>query len=337
MFCKYCGKPLTGTLCSYCGKETTLRKSSSELDRLMAGKAMQVTPKAPPIPDRKPEKTYQQGYDEGYRKGSEAGYSKGTRDSQIACEKKFIVEKAKLQRFAIILCGIVFLLGAVLSGWIFGNIRYTAGYNGGLRAGSEDGHKTGYTEGLTKGKQDGYQEGLTAGRDQAMETLEEEYKRGYLAGYQEAEAAAKAQEQPNIPAMQNTIPRVQQVVPEVTSPPTILYSRKHNNGTKDHPSEPIKKIQARLQQLGYLDDNADGIIGKKTEAAIKEFQKANGLQETGEIDIITYQFLIGEQSAQTTATPVPDSSSSNAALSENVAPAEQQDSQQLSPDMPGQS
>ena len=39
----------------------------------------------------------------------------------------------------------------------------------------------------------------------------------------------------------------------------------------------VRKMQEELITLGYLDSDADGIFGPKTEAAVLAFQKDNGL------------------------------------------------------------
>lgn len=59
--------------------------------------------------------------------------------------------------------------------------------------------------------------------------------------------------------------------------------------------EDVKKIQQRLKDLGYdLGKwDVDGIIGSKTEEAIKAFQEANGLEITGIVDEATLKALEG--------------------------------------------
>ena len=46
----------------------------------------------------------------------------------------------------------------------------------------------------------------------------------------------------------------------------------------------IYKIQNRLTELGYEPGPADGIMGRMTKKAIKNFQKDNDLPPTGKID-----------------------------------------------------
>ena len=43
----------------------------------------------------------------------------------------------------------------------------------------------------------------------------------------------------------------------------------------------VRTIQEKLIRWGYLDGTADGIYGSKTEAAVKLFQKKNGLTADG--------------------------------------------------------
>ena len=46
-------------------------------------------------------------------------------------------------------------------------------------------------------------------------------------------------------------------------------------------SETVKTIQQKLIRWGYLDGTADGIFGSATEAAVKHFQRSNGLSADG--------------------------------------------------------
>ncbi|MBI4488931.1 MAG: peptidoglycan-binding protein [Deltaproteobacteria bacterium] len=49
-------------------------------------------------------------------------------------------------------------------------------------------------------------------------------------------------------------------------------------------TEDIKKLQEALKAKGHDPGPIDGIMGPKTRVAIKAFQKASGLKETGELD-----------------------------------------------------
>jgi len=53
----------------------------------------------------------------------------------------------------------------------------------------------------------------------------------------------------------------------------------------------IYQAQQRLKELGYDPGPLDGVWGKKTERAVKEFQRDNGLSVTGKLDGITKEKL----------------------------------------------
>lgn len=55
--------------------------------------------------------------------------------------------------------------------------------------------------------------------------------------------------------------------------------------------EAVQKIQARLEELGYLDREYDGHYGEYTAQCVSEFQKTNGLEETGIADAQTQRRL----------------------------------------------
>lgn len=48
--------------------------------------------------------------------------------------------------------------------------------------------------------------------------------------------------------------------------------------------ETIKKVQQKLTEQGHDAGQADGVMGPKTQQALKEFQQKNQLQATGKID-----------------------------------------------------
>lgn len=53
----------------------------------------------------------------------------------------------------------------------------------------------------------------------------------------------------------------------------------------------VKKVQTALNKAGYK-VKVDGIIGKETRAAVKDFQKKNGLKATGRLDKATQAKLM---------------------------------------------
>ncbi|MFA6079674.1 MAG: peptidoglycan-binding domain-containing protein [Candidatus Omnitrophota bacterium] len=53
----------------------------------------------------------------------------------------------------------------------------------------------------------------------------------------------------------------------------------------------MRDIQSRLKNAGYYDGEIDGVKGKNTKKAIKEFQKANGLTADGVVGKKTWEAL----------------------------------------------
>lgn len=54
--------------------------------------------------------------------------------------------------------------------------------------------------------------------------------------------------------------------------------------SKYYLSSTVKKVQKKLNKLGYKCGKADGVFGKKTKNVIKKFQKEEGLSVNGNIN-----------------------------------------------------
>ena len=65
----------------------------------------------------------------------------------------------------------------------------------------------------------------------------------------------------------------------------------------------VKQLQQKLNELGYNCGNADGIFGKKTDAAVRNYQKANGLTVDGKVGNMTWSRLFPEPSPEPTPEP----------------------------------
>lgn len=59
-------------------------------------------------------------------------------------------------------------------------------------------------------------------------------------------------------------------------------STKKTSGS--YSSSTVKKVQNKLNSLGYKCGKADGSCGSKTKAAIRKYQKKNGMTVNGKID-----------------------------------------------------
>ena len=73
-------------------------------------------------------------------------------------------------------------------------------------------------------------------------------------------------------------------------------------------SSEVRRLQKRLKELGYYNGSVDGDFGKGTEAAVKAFQKDNGLSADGKAGAKTLEKLysrnaLTKKQANATATP----------------------------------
>lgn len=59
--------------------------------------------------------------------------------------------------------------------------------------------------------------------------------------------------------------------------------------------EKVADVQERLITLEYLEGEADGSFGTATEKAVKTFQGANGITQSGEVDKFTYTVLFSDE------------------------------------------
>ncbi len=94
----------------------------------------------------------------------------------------------------------------------------------------------------------------------------------------------------------------------VTAPPATPTPtpRSLQRGFTD--SEQVRAMQKRLKELGWYSGSADGDFGPATEAAVKAFQKANGLTADGKAGEKTLEKLhsssaVSKKQANATATP----------------------------------
>lgn len=75
--------------------------------------------------------------------------------------------------------------------------------------------------------------------------------------------------------------------------------------------EEVEALQELLIDLGFLDGDADGSFGPATERALKAFQAAAGLEETGIADAETMEALLDPDAPVPTFAPTPEPQSSS--------------------------
>jgi hypothetical protein len=60
--------------------------------------------------------------------------------------------------------------------------------------------------------------------------------------------------------------------------------------------EQIREVQKQLKEAGFNPGPIDGQLGRQTSQAIREYQKDNGLPQTGRLDEPTRELLMAERS-----------------------------------------
>ena len=53
----------------------------------------------------------------------------------------------------------------------------------------------------------------------------------------------------------------------------------------------VVRVQAALMRSGHYQGDIDGLLGESTRAALRAFQKENGIKQTGRMDIETLTLL----------------------------------------------
>lgn len=97
----------------------------------------------------------------------------------------------------------------------------------------------------------------------------------------------------------------------------------------------IFAMQARLYDLGYLTAEYDGMYGEVTAAAVKAFQQANHLQDTGEVDEKTLEVLNSDTAISASEASSQESSSEGSASSEASASSQNEGGESTEPSVAG--
>lgn len=82
----------------------------------------------------------------------------------------------------------------------------------------------------------------------------------------------------------------------------------------------VKALQERLKALGYLEGEADGNFGSKTEQAIRKFQQAKSIKVTGKADAETVKQIMGGEPAAAQPQAEPEQPAENAGAEPQTQP-----------------
>ena len=84
-----------------------------------------------------------------------------------------------------------------------------------------------------------------------------------------------------------------------------LESAKYRLLANGDDGDDVTRLQERLKELGYFDQKATGKFRAKTAQAVKDFQKTNGMDITGQADVETQRLLFGGNALADGASPTP--------------------------------
>ena len=79
--------------------------------------------------------------------------------------------------------------------------------------------------------------------------------------------------------------------------PEVVYTQIGDGSRGDD----VQKLQERLIELGYLDDDADGIFGQNTQNAITAAQQQAGMSETGVADDAFQKYIYSDEAQPASA------------------------------------
>ena len=83
----------------------------------------------------------------------------------------------------------------------------------------------------------------------------------------------------------------------IGSAPAALAHGRHSSTN----AEQVRQVQQKLNDMGYHAGSVDGVLGPRTEAALRQFQKARYLEPTGHIDSKTLAALDREPTDHSTS------------------------------------
>lgn len=89
-----------------------------------------------------------------------------------------------------------------------------------------------------------------------------------------------------------------------TIPPLLPYEKVYVTYSEGNYAYGILELQQRLVELGYLSGGADGIYGENTAKAIKMFQLASGIKDTGKASPETQEKLFSADAPKNTGNPI---------------------------------
>ena len=118
----------------------------------------------------------------------------------------------------------------------------------------------------------------------------------------------------------------QTITVQTETPAPTEVPQTYNSLSRGDENNDVMRLQVRLYELGYLNDNRDGVYGSKTQTAVGLFQQTAGLEVTGIADNNTQVLLYSDDApyapGATTPTPEPTAEPTPEPTEDMIQPAE---------------
>lgn len=105
--------------------------------------------------------------------------------------------------------------------------------------------------------------------------------------------------------------------PQVRSSTSALRKK---SSPKKHFNKKVQTAQKMLKKYGYDPGPADGLMGRKTRTALRQYQQDNGIQVSGKLEKETYDMLTGEYYSESHS-----ENTLNTLVSDSAAPSQPED------------
>ena len=99
-----------------------------------------------------------------------------------------------------------------------------------------------------------------------------------------------------------------------------MRSQPRQTGQQHMSQDQVRQAQERLKEAGFDPGPIDGLLGEQTKQALREYQKAHGLRQTGQLDESTRASLMVQPMGESPAGSMPGGRGTNEPRSGSSTP-----------------
>jgi peptidoglycan hydrolase-like protein with peptidoglycan-binding domain len=93
--------------------------------------------------------------------------------------------------------------------------------------------------------------------------------------------------------------------PRQTGQQQEMRGQQGQTGQQHMSQDQVRQAQERLKEAGFDPGPIDGLLGEQTKQALREYQKAHGLRQTGQLDESTRESLMVQQTGESPGGSMP--------------------------------